>query len=139
MPFAQQKIHPPLATIFTSQNHLSITILPYAWQNAKILFNSPPFLPSDFHCRFLIFHKSAQVLFLTSYNPDQIPITKTALRHLSVLYHLLIKQRPPRLLFFLSRKLFYLSGFLLLTSYWDELVKATVDVIALSIGLYSLN
>ena len=90
MPFAWQKIHPPLATIFTSQNHLSITILPYAWQNAKTLFNSPPFLLSDFHYLLLIFHKSAQALFLTStsYNPDKVLITRTALRHLSVLYHL---------------------------------------------------
>ena len=90
MPFAQQKIHPPLATIFASQKPSLITILLYAWQNAKILFDSPPFLPSDFHYLLLIFHKSTQALFLTSasYNPDKILITKTAIRHLSVLYHL---------------------------------------------------
>ena len=90
-------------------------LMPFAWQNAKILFNSPPFLLSDFHCLFLIFHKSAQALFLTSCNPNKVLIARTALHQLSVLYHPLIKQRPPRLLFFLSRKLFYLSGFILLT------------------------
>ncbi len=101
------------------QNHLLVTILPYAWQNTKILFNSPPVLSSDFHCLFLIFHKSAQALFLTSCNPNKILITRTALHQLSVLYHPLIKQCPPRLLFFLSRKLFYLSGFILLTQYLE--------------------
>ena len=90
MQFAWQKIIHSQPPSLHHQNHLLTTILPYAWQNAKILFNLPPFLSSDFHYRFLILHKSAQSLFLTStsYNPDKILITKTALRHLSVLYHL---------------------------------------------------
>ena len=99
MPFAWQKIIHYQPPSLHHQNHLLIAILPYAWQNAKILFNSPLFLLSDFLYRFLTFHKSVQALFLTSCNPNKILITKTALHQLSVLCHPLIKQRPPRLLF----------------------------------------
>ena len=90
MSFAWQKIIHFQPPSLHHKNHLLITILPYTWQNAKILFNLLPFLPSDFHYLLLIFHKSAQIFFLLLllYDPDKIPITKTALRHLSVLYHL---------------------------------------------------
>ena len=88
MQFAWQKIIHSQPPSLHHKNHLITTILPYAWQNAKILFNLPPFLSSDFHYRFLILHKSAQALFLTSCTPNRVLITRTAIRHLSVLYHL---------------------------------------------------
>ena len=88
MPFAWQKIIHCQPPSLHHQNHLLIAILPYAWQNAKILFNFPLFLLSDFHFLFLILHKSAQALFLTSCTPNRVLITRTAIRHLSVLYHL---------------------------------------------------
>ena len=145
MSFAWQKIIHFQPPSLHHKNHLLITILPYTWQNTKILFNLLPFLSSDFHYLLLIFHKSAQALFLTSYNPNKVLITKTAIRHLSVLYRLssilspfLIKilvsiyllpwrtlfpsftKRPRLACPFLFWKSFYLSGFILLTQKWGD-------------------
>ena len=114
MSFAWQKIIHFQPPSLHHKNHLLITILPYTWQNTKILFNLLPFLSSDFHYLLLIFHKSAQALFLTSYNPNKILIARTALHQLSVLYHPLIKQPQSCLLF-------------------------RIQKIVLSTGLFSLN
>ena len=140
MSFAWQKIIHFQPPSLHHKNHLLITILPYTWQNTKILFNLLPFLSSDFHWLFLILHKSAQTLFLTSCTPNRVLITRTAIRHLSVLYHLSSILSPFLIKILVSIYLLpWRTLFPSLTKWPPPCLPFLVLKIVLSIGLFSLN